>query len=159
VAGGSSAPQAVVVAAGRGYQLGGAPVQGSVAAVGLLPSGSAGTAVTYEVTIALPGVPGPYPAGQGASAAIQLADVAGVLTVPTSAVHTDGSTSTVDVLRGESVDLVPVQVGAVGPVRTEIVSGLAAGDEVVIADPSQPLPAPGLNFGGLRSGSRNQGGG
>ncbi|WP_214407637.1 efflux RND transporter periplasmic adaptor subunit, partial [Pseudonocardia lacus] len=184
VVGGSPAPQVVVVAASRGYQLevpvdegdiarvavgnpvtvtpdgSGDAIEGSVAAVGLLPAGSTGSAVTYEVTIALPGATGPFPAGQGASVAIRLADVTGVLTVPTSAVHTDGATSAVAVLRGDAVEPVPVRVGAVGPVRTEILSGLAAGDEVVIADPSRPLPTPGLtNLGGLRSGSRSQGGG
>lgn len=184
VAGGSPVPAAVVVAATRGYQLEvpveegdiarvavgnpvtvtpdgtGTAIEGSVAAVGLLPVGTTPGAATYEVTIALPGATGPYPAGQGASAAIELADVTGVLTVPTSAVHTDGASSAVDVLRGDAVEPVPVRVGAVGPLRTEVLSGLAAGDEVVIADPSRPLPTPGLtNFGGLRSGSRSQGGG
>jgi multidrug efflux pump subunit AcrA (membrane-fusion protein) len=183
VSGGATTPQVVVVAATQGYQVEvsvseadvarvavgnpatvtpdgtGVPIAGSVAAVGLLPDGTTGTAVTYEVTIALPGAVGPYPAGQGAAVAIQLADVAGVLTVPTSAVHTDGVTSTVGVLRGELTELVPVQVGAVGPQRTEIVSGLAAGDRVVIADPSQPLPTVGLsNLGGLRGGNRQGGG-
>jgi multidrug efflux pump subunit AcrA (membrane-fusion protein) len=158
----------VVVAATRGYQVevsvgetdvarvavgnpvvvtpdgGGQPVEGTVAAVGLLPDASSGGSVTYEVTIALPGATGPYPAGQGAAVAIRLADVTGVLTVPTSAVRTTGADSTVEVLRGDVVGPVPVQVGAVGPQRTEIVSGLAPGDRVVVADPSRPLPTPNL---------------
>jgi hypothetical protein len=169
VSGSSEAVQAVVIAPTRGYQVdvsvsetevarvavgnpvtvtpdGGAPaIDGLVSAIGLLPTTSTTGAVTYPVTIALPGVTGPYPAGQGASVAIRLADVAGALTVPTSAVRTDGTSSTVDVLRDGVSSPVQVEVGAVGPIRTEIVDGLSPGDQVVIADPSRPLPSADLS--------------
>ncbi|HZG92819.1 MAG TPA: hypothetical protein VEZ42_21620, partial [Pseudonocardia sp.] len=182
VTGRAGAVQAVVIPPTRGYQVevsvgeadvarvavgnpvtvtpdgGGAPVEGSVASIGLLPTSSAAGPATYPVTIALPGATGPYPAGQGAAASIRLADVVGTLTVPTSAVHTDGAERTVDVLRDGEVRPVPVRVGAVGAVRTEIVSGLAAGDVVVVADPSQPLPTTGFGgLGGLRGGSGSRG--
>ena len=134
-----------------------APIEGVVSAVALLPTTSSSGAVSYALTIALPGVTGPYPAGQGAAVAIRLAAVTNVLTVPTSAVHTDGPAQLVDVLRDGAVHQVPVEVGAVGAARTEIVSGLAAGDQVVIADPSRPLPS--LDISTLRGGGGRGGGG
>lgn len=122
-----------------------APIDGKVTSIGILPTTATTGAVTYPVTIALPAGTGPFPAGQGAAVAIEVADVAGVLTVPTSAVHTAGAQRTVEVVRGGRAVPVEVQVGAVGATRTEITSGLAAGDEVVLADPSRPLPTTGLS--------------
>ena len=63
-----------------------------------------------------------------------------VLTVPTSAITTAGSRSTVTVLDGETTSLVTVTSGAVGVDRTEIVSGLTAGQLVVLADLNEAIP-------------------
>jgi hypothetical protein len=62
-----------------------------------------------------------------------------VLTVPTSAVHVDGTDATVQVLKDGTPTSVTVERGAVGAERTEIVSGVALGDEVVLADTAQPI--------------------
>lgn len=77
----------------------------------------------------------------GASAQVRIS-VAGadeVLTVPTSAVHVDGTTATVQVLQDGTPTAVTVTRGAVGAERTEITDGLAAGDEVVLADLDEPM--------------------
>jgi multidrug efflux pump subunit AcrA (membrane-fusion protein) len=132
-----------------------APLPGTVVAVGLLPSGT-GSPVTYPVTIGLTGTPPALPAGSGASVALTVASATGVLTVPTSAVHTDPSGTSVTVLRDGAATPVPVALGAVGAGRTQIVSGLQAGDAVVLADLTQPLPSAGT--AGLRGLGGGQGG-
>lgn len=175
---GAGAAQVVVVGAARGYQVqatvgeadvarlaagntvavvpdgAAAPIEGTVTTIGILPNSATTGAVSYPVTIALPAGSGPFPAGQGAAVAIQVADVAGVLTVPTSAVHTTGAVRTVEVIRGGRAVPLEVQVGAVGATRTEITSGLVAGDVVVLADPSRPLPTTGGLSGLSRIGGR-----
>ena len=77
--------------------------------------------------------------GSSAQVSSAVAAAAETLTVPSSAVHLDGSTATVQVLRGGTVESVEVERGAVGSELTEIVSGLSEGDEVVLADLSQSL--------------------
>jgi multidrug efflux pump subunit AcrA (membrane-fusion protein) len=78
-----------------------------------------------------------------------------VVTVPTSAVTEVGAgRATVDVLdRGRPITTV-VTVGIVGGSRTSIVSGLEAGQRVVLADLDAALPttdsANQRGFGGLR---------
>ena len=60
--------------------------------------------------------------------------------MPTSAVRTTDGVTTVTVLPndGDPVD-VEVEAGAVGAERTEILSGLSAGDVVVLADLAAPV--------------------
>ena len=62
------------------------------------------------------------------------------LAVPTSAVTTIGDRHVVTVLDGTTTEPVPVEVGVVGDVWTEITDGLRAGQEVVLADLAEPLP-------------------
>ncbi|RTL62272.1 MAG: HlyD family efflux transporter periplasmic adaptor subunit [Pseudonocardiaceae bacterium] len=142
---------ATIVADGSDQQL-----TGKVASVGLLPGGT-GSPVNYPVTIALTGTPPALPAGSGATVTLTVASATAVLTVPTSAVHTGPGRTTVDVLRGGKPATVPVTVGAAGATATQITSGLQAGDEVVLADLSQPLPTGGT--AGLRTLGGGGGGG
>jgi len=62
------------------------------------------------------------------------------VTVPTSAVHSRGAASFVDVLRGGAPTPVRVTIGAVGPIVTQVTAGLSPGDQVELADLSLPLP-------------------
>ncbi|HEY2764958.1 MAG TPA: HlyD family efflux transporter periplasmic adaptor subunit [Pseudonocardiaceae bacterium] len=133
------------------------PRNGQVVSIGLLATaGSTSTSgsVSYPITIGLidPGRQLPEGGrqlvegqqlieGQSASVSIMLAHVSDTLTVPSSAVHTLGANHTVTVLRGGSPTNVRVTLGTTGPTRTQVLSGLAAGDQVVLADLSQPLPA------------------
>jgi len=90
--------------------------------------------------------------GSSAQVLIEVAGAAKVLTVPTSAVHVDGSDVTVDVLEDGEVSAVTVKRGAVGSELTEITSGLSAGDEVVLADGSVPMDSGDDSSGGGLSG-------
>jgi HlyD family secretion protein len=72
-----------------------------------------------------------------ASVAITVKAVHGVLTVPNSAV----SDGTATVLPAGKPVRTQVQTGAVGPLATEVTSGLKAGQQVVLADLGAALPA------------------
>ncbi|MGI8664770.1 MAG: efflux RND transporter periplasmic adaptor subunit [Jatrophihabitans sp.] len=118
----------------------GAALTGTVSAIGILNT-STGTSTSYPVTILLAAGNAKLYDGSGASVQIQVASVNNVLTVPSSAVHALGTFSTVTVLSKGKPTPVRVTIGAVGSDRTQIMSGVSAGQQVVLADLSQPLPS------------------
>ncbi|GEL96804.1 HlyD family efflux transporter periplasmic adaptor subunit [Cellulomonas terrae] len=115
-----------------------ATLTGTVSSIGVLDtSTTADPAYTVELAVD----PTDERLYDDASAQVRIT-VAGadeVLTVPTSAVHVDGTTATVQVLEGGTPTEVTVTRGAVGAERTEITDGLAVGDEVVLADLDEPI--------------------
>jgi multidrug efflux pump subunit AcrA (membrane-fusion protein) len=117
------------------------PVAGSVRSISLLPASSTSTSVTYPVVVR---VPEPTPAlasGSSATATITLQSVTNVLTVPNSAVTrlVSGSGFVLTVKNGTATRTL-VRTGAVGSTRTQVLSGLTQGQQVVLADLSQALP-------------------
>jgi RND family efflux transporter MFP subunit len=108
---------------------------GRVLAIGVLP-----TNTDYPVTIALDDPTTPLPEGGGANVSIRVASATHVLTVPTSAVTLTRTGATVEVLKNGTQTPVRVAIGATGPERTQIKSGLNAGDQVILANLSQPMP-------------------
>ena len=111
---------------------------GQVSSVGILDVSTSSTPA-YTVVISVDATQARLFDGASAQIVISLGGNEETLTVPTSAVHVDGTTVTVTVLRdGAPVD-VEVQTGAVGSELTEILSGLEVGDEVVLADLTQAL--------------------
>jgi trimeric autotransporter adhesin len=116
------------------------PINGEVAAIGMLSTSSSTGSASYPVTIALAaGTPTLF-AGSDAQVAITLAKVSDAVTVPTSAVVGIGADTFVTVLRAGKPVTVSVVVGATGPVATQITSGLTVGEQVVLADLGTPLP-------------------
>jgi macrolide-specific efflux system membrane fusion protein len=79
-----------------------------------------------------------------------------VLLVPSSAVQTQAGQSTVRVLKNGQQETVAVEIGLISDTQTEIVSGLAEGDEVVTGTVSsgQTLQGEGSPFGGFGGGVR-----
>ncbi len=73
-------------------------------------------------------------AGASASVEVITKSVSGVLTIPTSAIHTVGSRSIVFVPSGTKEKPVVVTIGATGVPLTQITSGLKAGETVIIAN-------------------------
>ena len=114
------------------------PLSGSVVSIGLIPD-STGSPTTYPVTIGLAGQPSGLHPGGYASVTITTARSAGV-SVPTSAVHKSAGRATVTVYAGGKTRVTKVTVGTIGPVMTRITAGLRAGQQVVLANLSQPLP-------------------
>lgn len=94
-------------------------------------------ATTYAVTLTLDEEGLSLPNGAPASVSVVIGTATDVLTVPTSAV----GNGTVQVLAGGDPTRTRVTTGIVGTTRTEISDGLAAGDEVVIADLTAALPS------------------
>ena len=117
------------------------PLTGKVTLIGLLnTSGTSGSTTTYPVTIVLDSTPQLYD-GAGASVSIDVGSATGALTVPTSALHGVGTATSVDVYRDGKVQTQRVTVGARGIDTVQITSGLNAGDQVVLAEVSAPVPS------------------
>lgn len=134
------------------------PVLGTVTAIGFLSS-TTGSSTTYPVTIVLGATSAHLIDGAGASVSIDIATVDHVLTVPSSAVHMLGTLATVTVLTAGKTVLTRVQLGAVGDDRTQIRSGLTAGQQVVLATLGTPLPSATSNTGITRRLGVTTGGG
>jgi multidrug efflux pump subunit AcrA (membrane-fusion protein) len=113
-------------------------VTGTVTSIGILSTSSTSDPA-YTVELALDAGDLTLFNGSSAQVSIAVASSGETLTVPTSAVHVDGTTATVQVLRDGSPVDVEVERGAVGTELTEITSGLSEGDVVVLADLSQQL--------------------
>jgi HlyD family secretion protein len=119
----------------------GKPLTGKVVSIGALSTASAGGTASFPVTISIDGNGTGLFAGSTASVVITLGSAKADVTVPTSAVHSVGATSFVTALVAGQPTVKRVTVGVVGSTVTQITGGLNAGDEVVLADLSQPLPS------------------
>lgn len=113
---------------------------GAVSAIGVAPDSSS-SSVAYPVTINIPGDQGSLRSGSSATVEIITETVEDALSIPTSAVHAAGDFRTVNVLRDGASTPVRVSVGAVGPVETQITDGLTEGEQVILADFSEPVPS------------------
>ncbi len=134
------------------------PSSGYVGAINLLPSSSSSSTPTYPATVIVPDPPAAMPTGSTVTVAVQVASAQDALRVPVSALNgVSAQTSTVTTLSGTTTRTVPVTVGAVGGGWAQIVQGLSAGDQVVVADANTPLPT--NNVPGLRGIGGGLGGG
>ncbi len=120
-----------------------APVAGKVVAISAVPTSTAAT-TSYGVVIALPPDAPSLRNGAIGSVGIVTGSASGVA-VPTSAVTTTGTRHTVTVVEGSTTQVVAVQVGVVGTTWTQITNGLQAGQQVVLATVSEPLPSSATN--------------
>jgi multidrug efflux pump subunit AcrA (membrane-fusion protein) len=120
------------------------PIAGTVTSIGLLSS-TTGSTTTYPVTVLLAPTSVHLVDGAGAAVSISIANVSHVLTVPSSAVHVLGTAGTVTVLKNGKATLTRVTLGAIGVDRTQILSGLTAGQQVVLATLNTPLPTANTN--------------
>jgi multidrug efflux pump subunit AcrA (membrane-fusion protein) len=111
---------------------------GSVSSIGILNASTTSTP-SYTVLVAIDPTEEPLFDGSSAQVVVTVAGSGETLTVPSSAVHVDGSTVTVQVLADDVATDVVVERGAAGTELTEITSGLEEGDEVVLADLTQSL--------------------
>jgi len=126
---------AEVVAAGSSNA-----VAGKVSAVAEEATVTSGVA-TFPVTVVLSGASPSLRPGMSASVSIIINQVVQVITVPTSAVHTTGAGSTVTLFVNGKPEPVTVTVGASDATRTQILSGVKLGDEVVIATITSTIPS------------------
>ena len=126
---------------------------GTVTAVSVSGTTSSNV-VTYPVTVTLDEVPDGVKLGASVSVSITTGSAQDALVVPTSAVTTTGNRSTVTVLENGVERTVSVEVGIEGDSGVQIVSGLSAGQTVVLADSSSSSSNgfPGLGGGGIGGG-------
>jgi multidrug efflux pump subunit AcrA (membrane-fusion protein) len=125
-------------------------LEGSVAAISGVPTSSDST--DYRVTIALEDPDASVDNGNVGTVTIVTEQSTSGLAVPTSAIGTVGNQHFVTVEDDGGTRRVTVEVDVVGREWTSITSGLTAGQEVVLADLSEPLPSsatqPSDNSGG-----------
>lgn len=108
------------------------PLMGEVTQVSSIPDDEG----SYLVTVTLDRKRLDLPTGLTATVAVVTGTATDVVTVPASAVA-DG---TVTVVTDDGTERTPVTVGVVGRTEVEITEGLAAGDEVALADLTRELP-------------------
>jgi macrolide-specific efflux system membrane fusion protein len=130
-------------------------VKGKVTQVAAVATVTSGVA-TFPVVVVLDGSNPGLHAGVSASITVVVNQVVGVLTVPTAAIRG----SNVQVLVNGKPQTVAVTTGASDSSRTQIVSGLNEGDNVVIATVSSTVPSGTTRTtgGGLLGGSGGRGG-
>ncbi|HMG27948.1 MAG TPA: HlyD family efflux transporter periplasmic adaptor subunit, partial [Acidimicrobiia bacterium] len=120
---------------------------GKVAYVSVVPTTSgtnnnqSSATPTYLVIVGLDRSDANLQNGSTGTVSITTGSATAALAVPTSAVTTFGNRHTVEVLDGGNPRRVGVTIGAVGDTWTEIKGGLRAGEEVVLANTSEPLPS------------------
>ena len=100
---------------------------------------SSSNVVTYDVTFALDRTDSRLKPGMTANISVVTGEADNVVHVPTAAVRGNGRNSTVTVLRNGVQQSVPVVVGLQGDSSTAILSGLKAGDTVVLPSASVSL--------------------
>jgi hypothetical protein len=88
--------------------------------------------VLYPITVSLDTAPPGVGVGATASLSITAGTATDVLVAPTSAITTLGTRHTATVRRNGVDSVVPVEIGLTGDTNTEITSGLAAGDVLVL---------------------------
>ena len=88
--------------------------------------------VTYDATIALVDPPSTVKDGMTANVAVVTQTRSHVLELPSSAITTNGTASTVELLQNGKTSVTPIRTGLVGDSSTEIASGLQNGAVVVI---------------------------
>jgi hypothetical protein len=130
--------------------LSGVELGAHVSSLSTLGTSSSGV-VSYDATLTLDQHDARVKPGMSASAAVITGQASGV-NLPNSAVTTSGSLARVDLLRNGKVVSTTVVVGLVGDTRTQVVSGLAAGDQVQV---TTTLPA--LGSGSAASSSSSGG--
>src|SRR2546428_697335 len=134
-------------------------LQGKVTAISPAATITSGVA-TFVVTAQLADNSNSIKPGVSATATIVSNQVCHVLTVPTRAVHTTATGSTVQILVNGKPQTVVVTTGASDPTRIQILSGLQLNQTVVIAVISSSVPSSSAGTAlGAGGGARGGGGG
>lgn len=132
---------------------------GTVTEIGLLPSTDSGSAA-YPVAIDVTGTADGLYDGTSVTVAIVYERRTDVLTVPSAAVTTADGTSTVTLVAADGTETeTTVEVGETVGNLTEILSGLAEGDEVLVASFTPGEGNEGGTFPGGGTGERPDFGG
>jgi multidrug efflux pump subunit AcrA (membrane-fusion protein) len=116
-------------------------VTGTVSSVGVKADTSSGAA-TFPVTVQLGNDSASLVDGVGADVTLTVGRAKNVLLLPNSAISAGASGShTVTVVSGSTTSTAAVTLGVVGEDVTEVLTGLRAGQRVLLADASASLPS------------------
>jgi multidrug efflux pump subunit AcrA (membrane-fusion protein) len=107
------------------------PVYGTVGSIGLLASSSSSVA-SFPVVVNVTGSPTGLFGGATATVVITTKDLQNVVVVPTAAIHYSGNDTTVNMVTNGSTVSQTVTIGSASGGNTQVVSGLAVGDKVVV---------------------------
>ncbi|HWE89772.1 MAG TPA: biotin/lipoyl-binding protein [Pseudonocardiaceae bacterium] len=130
------------------------PVYGTVSSVAMLASSS--SVPTYPVTIAVTGSPAGLFPGASASVSIIVKQLTNALVVPTTAIHyTNGGAAVYEIANGQQVSH-SITTGSTETGFTQVLSGLSAGDQVVVPVAKS---SGGSGTGGTGGAGRGGGGG
>ena len=124
---------------------------GTVTGVDILPT-TGQNVTTYGVTITLDSAPKGLKQGMSASVVVTAGEASNVLWAPTAAITTAGGQSTVTVRKAGTDTTVQVTTGLAGDTGTEITSGVAEGDQLVISTTSSGSGGFGFPGGGIPGG-------
>ena len=116
--------------------------------------------VTYPVTVVLTKPPSTVKQGMTAQVAVIVQTATNVLELPSAAITTTGSVSTVKVIdAGGTQKTTPITLGLVGTSYTEIASGLSEGQKVAEPTASVSASSGASTLGGGFPGGGGGGGG
>ena len=136
-----------------------APVTGKVVSIAQTASTTNGV-VTYPVTVSIANPPAGLKLGQSANISVTTATADDALVVPSLAITTAGNRQTVNVLKNGTPTPVTVTTGISANGRTQVLTGLAEGDQVELPAISSTLDTGstptggGFGAGGLGGGNR-----
>lgn len=129
----------------------GVELAGKVTKVSVLPSEGSSGVVEYPATIQLAQSAKGVRAGMSASAEVVVEQVKDAVTVPSEAISSLGSAKTVTVEEDGKEETKTIKTGLVGDENTEVISGLKAGEKLV-------LPETTVASGGLGGGESSESG-
>jgi multidrug efflux pump subunit AcrA (membrane-fusion protein) len=112
-----------------------APVTGTVTSVSSVPTSSSGV-VSFAVVVGVTGHPSGVYSGASATLSITTKKAVRVLEVPTLAIRYNGSKATVQVNDGSGAVTRSITVGTMYGLETQVLSGIKAGEKVVVTIPT-----------------------
>ncbi len=118
------------------------PLAASIQSVDLLPASSDASPPAYPARVLVPSPVDSLASGSSATVSVIVGSASDAVRVPASAMSgRSGDAGTVMLLVNGKAMPTPVTVGAVGGGWAQILSGLTAGQQVVLADAAQALPS------------------
>jgi multidrug efflux pump subunit AcrA (membrane-fusion protein) len=136
----------------------GVELAGEVTKVSVLPSEGSSSVVEYPATIQLTQSAKGVRAGMSASAEVVVEQVKDAVTVPSEAISSLGSGKTVTVEADGKEETKTIKTGLVGDEDTEVISGLKAGETLVLPETTVATGSEGAG-GGLEELRSAAGGG
>jgi multidrug efflux pump subunit AcrA (membrane-fusion protein) len=111
------------------------PVTGTVTSVSAVPSSSSGV-VSFPIVVTVTGDPTGVYSGASATVAITTEKVPNVLEIPTLAITYTGSKATVEVSANGHTSTRTITAGTSYGLETQVLSGVNAGEKVVVRIPT-----------------------